>query len=60
MVNGLYVSIYYISGALGSWLPAYLYDWLGWDSLIIVFVAVLGVTAWLIMKLGFEFSHRPR
>ena len=60
VVNGLYVSIYYISGALGSWLPAYLYGWLGWDSLIIVFVAVLGVTAWLIMKLGFEFSHRPR
>jgi len=60
VVNGLYVSIYYISGALGSWLPAYLYGWLGWDSLIIVFVAVLGVTAWLIMKLGFESSHRPR
>ena len=60
VVNGLYVSIYYISGALGSWLPAYLYGWLGWDSLIIVFVVVLGVTAWSIMKLGFEFSHRPR
>lgn len=53
VVNGLYVSIYYISGALGSWLPAYLYGWLGWDSLIIVFVSVLGVTAWLITKLRF-------
>ena len=54
VVNGLYVSIYYISGALGSWLPAYLYSWLGWDSLIIVFAAVLAVTAWLIMKLQFR------
>ncbi len=51
VVNGLYVSIYYISGALGSWLPAYLYGWLGWGSLIIVFVVVLGVTAWLMMQL---------
>jgi YNFM family putative membrane transporter len=51
VVNGLYVSIYYISGALGSWLPAYFYSWLGWDSLIMVFAAVLAVTAWLIMKL---------
>ena len=54
VVNGLYVSIYYISGALGSWLPAYLYGWLGWGSLIIVFGLVLGVTAWLIMKLRLE------
>lgn len=53
VVNGLYVSIYYISGALGSWLPAYFYSWLGWDSLIMVFSAVLAVTAWLIMKLQF-------
>jgi len=54
VVNGLYVSIYYISGALGSWLPAYLYGWLGWDSLIILFIVVLAVTAWLIMKLRLE------
>ena len=54
VVNGLYVSIYYISGALGSWLPASLYGWLGWDSLIIVFAAVLAVTAWLIVKLQFR------
>jgi len=52
VVNGLYVSIYYISGALGSWLPAYFYGWSGWGSLIIVFVAVLGVTACLVMKLS--------
>ena len=54
VVNGLYVSIYYISGALGSLLPAYLYGWIGWDSLIIVFAAVLAVTAWLIVKLQFR------
>jgi len=51
VVNGLYVSIYYISGALGSWIPTYLYAWSGWYSLLAVFIGVLGVTAWLIMKL---------
>lgn len=51
VVNGLYVSVYYISGALGSWLPTYLYAWYGWYSLVIVFIGVLGVTAWLIMNL---------
>ena len=51
VVNGLYVSVYYISGALGSWLPTYLYAWSGWYSLVIVFIGVLGVTAWLIMNL---------
>jgi YNFM family putative membrane transporter len=62
VVNGLYVSIYYISGALGSWIPTYLYAWSGWYSLVAVFIGVLGVTAWLIMKLrlginGLEVQH---
>jgi len=54
VVNGLYVSIYYISGALGSWLPAYIYGWLDWEGLIMVFVVVLGIAAWLIMKLRLQ------
>jgi YNFM family putative membrane transporter len=51
VVNGLYVSIYYISGALGSWLPGYLYDHAGWNSLILVFSCVLILTAWLVGQL---------
>ncbi|MFV2032846.1 MAG: MFS transporter [Gammaproteobacteria bacterium] len=57
VVNGLYVSIYYISGALGSWLPGYLYDRVGWNSLILVFFGVLILAAWLLMQLrlrGYE------
>ena len=45
VVNGLYVSIYYFSGALGSWLPGYLYDSLRWHGMIYVFVLILGLTA---------------
>jgi len=46
VVNGLYVSIYYFSGALGSWLPGYLYEAVGWQVMITVFFAILGVSAW--------------
>ena len=46
VVNGLYVSIYYFSGALGSWLPGYLFDGLGWHGMIYVFISILGVSAW--------------
>ena len=41
VVNGLYVSVYYFSGALGSWLPGYLYEGFGWDGMIYAFVAIL-------------------
>jgi len=51
VVNGLYVSIYYFSGAMGSWLPGYLFEGLGWDGMIIVFMLILGFCAWSISQL---------
>lgn len=51
VVNGLYVSIYYFSGALGSWLPGYLFEGLGWNGMIIVFMLILGFCAWSISQL---------
>ncbi len=51
VVNGLYVSIYYFSGALGSWLPGYLFEGVGWHGMIIVFMLILGVSAWSIGRL---------
>ncbi len=51
VVNGLYVSIYYFSGALGSWLPGYLFEGLGWNGMIIVFMLILGFCAWTISQL---------
>jgi len=50
VVNGLYVSIYYFSGALGSWLPGYLYEGIGWHGMIVIFVLILGVCAWSISR----------
>ena len=48
VVNGLYVSVYYLSGALGSWLPGYLYEGLAWSGMIAVFCAILAFCAWSI------------
>lgn len=46
VINGLYVSIYYFSGALGSWLPGYLYEGLGWSGMIAIFIVILALGAW--------------
>jgi YNFM family putative membrane transporter len=51
VVNGLYVSVYYLSGALGSWLPGYLYDGLSWQGMIALFLVLLGACAWSIGRL---------
>ncbi len=51
VVNGLYVSIYYFSGALGSWLPGYLYEGLEWDGMILTFVVILALCAFGINRL---------
>jgi len=45
VVNGLYVSIYYLSGALGSWLPGYLYQGFAWQGMILLFLVLLAVCA---------------
>ena len=39
IANGLYVSFYYMGGALGSFLPGFIYNYLGW----IAFLCSLGV-----------------
>ena len=56
VVNGLYVSIYYFSGALGSWLPGYLYEGVGWQGMIYVFVLILGLGGWSICQLKSSFA----
>lgn len=51
VVNGLYVSIYYLSGALASWLPGYIYDAYGWTVVIISLLALLTLGAWFVTRL---------
>ena len=50
VVNGVYVSVYYFSGALGSWLPGYLYEALAWHGMILVLMLILVLCAWCISQ----------
>ncbi|MDH3998769.1 MAG: MFS transporter [Desulfuromonadales bacterium] len=40
-VNGLYVSFYYGGGAIGSWLPGYLYHDFGWSGFMLALIGVV-------------------
>jgi len=51
VVNGIYVSVYYLSGTLGSWLPFLLYQQLGWQPMIVLFIATLAGASFFIFKL---------
>ena len=51
VVNGLYVSVYYFSGALGSRLPGYLYEGLAWQGMIAVFGLLLVLGAWAMTRI---------
>ncbi len=52
VVNGLYVSIYYLSGALASWLPGIVYDAFGWNAVVFVLLALLSLSAWFVTRLN--------
>lgn len=47
MVNGLYVAFYYGGGALGSFLPGYVYRGFGWLGFILVLSVVVMVSLML-------------
>ena len=51
VVNGIYVSVYYISGTLGSWLPVLGYQYLGWNTVISLFLCILMIPTYYICKL---------
>jgi predicted MFS family arabinose efflux permease len=40
--------VYYFSGALGSWVPGYLYEAVGWSAMIAIFGLILAFSAWSI------------
>jgi YNFM family putative membrane transporter len=50
VVNGLYVSIYYLSGALASWAPGIVYEVYGWNVVIIMLMIILMLSAWFVVR----------
>jgi YNFM family putative membrane transporter len=51
VVNGLYISFYYSGGALGGWLPGYLYRGAGWEPYLSALVALLVVAGWWLWRM---------
>ncbi len=45
VVNGLYVSVYYLSSALGSWLLGFVYLGLGWPVFMLLAAAAVAAAA---------------
>lgn len=61
MVNGLYVAFYYGGGAVGSFLPGFVYrgyGWAGFIALLSVFVVIALVLAWRLACLS-QSEHSP-
>lgn len=52
VVNGIYVSAYYLSGGLGSWVPFYIYENHGWNVTLAILTLVLATSAILILKMS--------
>ncbi len=51
VVNGIYVSVYYLSGTLGSWLPVLLYRHYGWQVVIAFSITILFLSLFFIKNL---------
>lgn len=41
MVNGLYITAYYMGGTLGTYIPSLLYSHFGWNAVLLLFASVL-------------------
>lgn len=52
VVNGLYVAFYYGGGAIGSYLPGYVYRGFGWNGFVVVLVVVLVIALLLALHLS--------
>ena len=51
VVNGLYLSFYYSGGALGGWLPGYVYRSSGWEAYIAVLAGLLALAIWWLWRM---------
>ena len=50
LTSGMYLSFYYLGGAVGSYLPSIVYEHFGWDVVIYMFCMILAFTTMLVLK----------
>jgi YNFM family putative membrane transporter len=55
LINGLYVSAYYCGGAMGSYLPGFIYQGVGWSA----FIAFLLLLLAMLTALSLMLRHAP-
>ncbi|MCV6638572.1 MFS transporter [Candidatus Albibeggiatoa sp. nov. NOAA] len=51
LVNGLYIACYYAGGALGSYVPNYLYRFAGWEIYLLFLLSLVGIALGLAYNL---------
>ena len=51
VVNGLYLSFYYSGGALGGWLPGYVFRAKGWSPFVGVLITLLVLAVWWLSRM---------
>jgi YNFM family putative membrane transporter len=56
LINGLYVSAYYTGGAMGSYFPGFIYQYIGWQA----FVAFMLLLLVVLTLLSLLMRHAPR
>ncbi|MGB5763737.1 MAG: MFS transporter [Sedimenticolaceae bacterium] len=56
LINGLYVSAYYTGGAMGSYFPGFIYQYIGWQA----FVAFMLLLLVVLTVLSLLMRHAPR
>jgi MFS transporter, YNFM family, putative membrane transport protein len=49
--SGLYVSLYYLGGFVGSVLPGFLWRWAGWPGCVVIVLCIQGLTILITGKL---------
>lgn len=49
LINGVYISVYYAAGALGSLIPLWIYNYFGWTVFLLV-IAVIAIAGFYSLK----------
>ena len=52
---GLYVSVFYLGGTVGGWLPGLAYEAKGWPASLLLVMAMIAIMATIV----FKFWHKP-
>ena len=50
LTSGMYLTFYYLGGAMGSFFPSILYEKFGWDTLVYIFCGIMIFTIFVVVS----------